>query len=191
MRKIIVSFCFIISTVMCSGIVAQNINANIEKSNKNPSSTTASDSVNAQKWTNQVERFVGVWSLENTVVDDKGVERKVYPGTFMVVHPNASYVIFVSTNLSLFAGKGLQLVFTESKGKHNIARCLKTLAILCFIPSATLRSSSLLCYIPFATLKSHILLCFIYFATLKSTISSRFFHFLALRRPFLLCFFTS
>ena len=111
MRKIIVSFCFIISTVMCSGIVAQNINANIEKSNKNPSSTTASDSVNAQKWTNQVERFVGVWSLENTVVDDKGVERKVYPGTFMVVHPNSSYVIFVNTDVgAVITSEGVILV---------------------------------------------------------------------------------
>lgn len=123
MRKIIVSFCFIISTVMCSGIVAQNINANIEKSNENPSSTTASDSVNAQKWTNQVERFVGVWSLENTVVDDKGVERKVYPGTFMVVHPNASYVIFVSTNVgAVITSEGIIIVETTDEYLEVISK---------------------------------------------------------------------
>ncbi|MGV8963311.1 MAG: DUF4488 domain-containing protein [Candidatus Saccharimonadaceae bacterium] len=111
MKKVIVSFCFIISMVMCGGIVAQNNNAKVEKSKDNPSSISDPDSIKNQKWINQFERFVGVWSLERTIVDANGDELKDYPGTFMVVHPNSSYVIFVNTDVgAVITSEGVILV---------------------------------------------------------------------------------
>ena len=91
--------------VMYGGLLAQNNDTNVEKSPQK------SDSLNVQKWTNAVERFVGVWSLERTSVDADGVEKKIYPGTFMVVHPNASYTIFVSTDVgAVITSQGIVLI---------------------------------------------------------------------------------
>lgn len=105
MKKVVVSFCFIVSMVMCGGLVAQNIDTSVIKSPQK------SDSLNVQKWTNAVERFVGVWSLERTSVDANGVEKKIYPGTFMVVHPNASYTIFVATDVgAVITSQGIVLI---------------------------------------------------------------------------------
>ena len=99
MKKIVVSFCFIISMVMCGGLVAQNNDAKVIKSTENPISPQDSICKEVKEWTNPVDRFIGVWSLERTVKDDDGVEKKVHPGTFMVIHPNASYTIFVHCDI--------------------------------------------------------------------------------------------
>ena len=93
-----VSFCFIISMVICVGLVAQNNDIKINELTDTPLSPKA-ESVNVQKWHNLFEQFIGVWSLEKTVVNDEGKEEKVHPGTFMVVHPNASYTIFAHCDI--------------------------------------------------------------------------------------------
>ena len=99
MKRIIVSICFIISMVMCGALVAQNID-NIEKK-PSKSLILSQDSVNEniKEWTNSPERFIGIWSLERTSMNEDGEEQKVHPGTFMVVHPDASYTIFVHCDI--------------------------------------------------------------------------------------------
>lgn len=93
MKRIIVSLSLIISMVMCGGLFAQNNDTKVDKSQQK------SDSIDIHKWTNAIERFVGVWSLEKSVVDEKGEVKIVYPGTFMIVNFDASYIIFVHTDV--------------------------------------------------------------------------------------------
>ena len=95
MKRIAVSLCFIINMIMWVGLFAQENDCKAEKSTQN--SLTVQNSV--QEWTNDTQQFVGVWSLERTIVDSNGVEKIVHPGTFMVVHPNAAYTIFVYTDV--------------------------------------------------------------------------------------------
>lgn len=95
MKRIVVSLCFIISIMMSIGLFGQNNDIVEKKSSENIMSPK--DSVKA--WTNPIERFIGVWSLEKTVENEAGENEKVHPGTFMVVHPNASYTIFVHTDI--------------------------------------------------------------------------------------------
>lgn len=99
MKRIVVSICFIISMVMCGGLIAQNIDT-IEK-NPNKSLISSQDSIdqNNKGWTNSPERFIGVWSLERTTKDEDGENQKTHTGTFMVVHPDASYTIFVHCDI--------------------------------------------------------------------------------------------
>ena len=99
MKRIIVSLCFIISMVICVGLVGQNNDTKVQKSTEDSLSEANQDSININKWKNPFEQFVGVWCLERTRVDAKGEETKVHPGTFMVVHPDASYTIFVYTDM--------------------------------------------------------------------------------------------
>ncbi len=99
MKRIVVSLFFIASMVTCGGLFAQNIDVKENKSAVSLLSIKDSVTMNGQKWTNSIDRFIGVWSLENTIINDKGEEEKVYPGTFMVVHPNASYTIFVHSDI--------------------------------------------------------------------------------------------
>ena len=99
MKKIVVSLCFIISMVMCGELVAQNNDIKEIKSTENPISPQDSVTSKVKEWTNPIDRFIGVWSLEKTVVNDDGEEKKIHPGTFMVVHPNASYTIFVHCDI--------------------------------------------------------------------------------------------
>ena len=104
MKKIVISLCFIISMVMSVGLIAQNNDANVEKAPQK------SDNNNPE-WVNPIERLVGVWSLERTCVNDEGVEMKIYPGTFMVVSPNASYTIFVATDVgAVITSQGVAIV---------------------------------------------------------------------------------
>lgn len=95
MKRIIVSLGFIISMVVSGGFLAQNTKPVEKKLDKNiiTSQTPENDSIN--EWTNSPERFIGVWSLERTSMDKAGEEQQLHPGTFMVVHPDASYTIFV------------------------------------------------------------------------------------------------
>ena len=95
MKKIAVSLYFIISMVICGGLVAQNNDIKENKQIENPVSPQVPESDNAKMWRNSFERLIGVWSLEKTIVDDNGEEKKFHPGTFMIVHPDASYTIFV------------------------------------------------------------------------------------------------
>ena len=99
MKKIVVSLCFIISMVMCVGLVAQNNDIKESKLTENPLSPKDSASNTGQKWTNPIEGLIGVWSLERTIEDVEGSMKKFYPGTFMVVHPNGSYTIFVHCDI--------------------------------------------------------------------------------------------
>lgn len=99
MKRIVVSMCFIISMVVCCGLVAQDSTTKIEKSTENALPQANSESNTINQWSNPVERFIGVWSLERTAVDAEGKEQKVYPGTFMVVQPDAAYTIFVYTDI--------------------------------------------------------------------------------------------
>lgn len=96
MKKIAVSLYFIISMVICGGLVAQNNDIKENNQIAKPVSPQVAESDNAKMWRNSFERLIGVWSLEKTIVDDNGEEKKFHPGTFMVVHPDASYTIFVS-----------------------------------------------------------------------------------------------
>ena len=97
MKTIIVSICFITSMVMCGGLVAQSNDAKVVKSATDTLSLTPQDDIN--EWDNPFELFVGVWSLERTVEDAEGKETKIYPGTFMIVHSDAAYTIFVNTDV--------------------------------------------------------------------------------------------
>lgn len=99
MKKIVLSLCLITSMVMSVGLVAQNNDTIVNKSIDNPQSAEEVNTNKKSEWTNSFELFVGVWSLERTVVDAEGKENEIHPGTFMVVHPNASYTIFVSTDV--------------------------------------------------------------------------------------------
>ncbi len=117
MKKIVLSLCFVISIVMCGGLVAQN---NDPKENK---STKDSINVDKQEWTNPIERLIGVWSLEKTIVDDKGEEKKVHPGTFMVVHPNASYTIFVHCDIgAIITSQGTIIIESSDQFIEVISR---------------------------------------------------------------------
>ena len=95
MKKIAVSLYFIISMVICGGLVAQNNDIKVNEPIENPVSPQVPETDNAKMWRNSFERLIGVWSLEKTIVDDNGEEKKFHPGTFMIVHPDASYTIFV------------------------------------------------------------------------------------------------
>ena len=98
MKKVVASLCLITCMVMCGGLVAQNNNAKGAKSIVNPQPPGESDTIKHVKWANSIEQFIGVWSLEK-ILEAAGAEDKIFhPGTFMVVHPNASYVIFVYTD---------------------------------------------------------------------------------------------
>lgn len=97
MKTIIVSLCFITSMVMSGSLVAQNSDTNEVRLDENISAQTDLNDVN--EWDNPFELFVGVWSLERTVENAEGVETKVYPGTFMIVHSDAAYTIFVNTEV--------------------------------------------------------------------------------------------
>lgn len=99
MKKAVVSLCFIISMVMYMGVVAQNNDTLINKSKEIPALLKDSITDCIPEWTNSVQQFIGVWSLERTNVDAKGVKTKVYPGTFMVVQSNGAYTIFVGCDV--------------------------------------------------------------------------------------------
>lgn len=99
MKRIVVSVCFIVSMVLCGGLVAQNIDIIEKKPNKNLILSQDSVNENIKEWTNSPERFIGIWSLEQTSMNEDGKKHKVHPGTFMVVHPDASYTIFVHCDI--------------------------------------------------------------------------------------------
>lgn len=95
MKRIIVSLCLIVSMVMCGVLVAQNTETVEKKANKNQITSQTPEDENVEIWTNSPERFIGVWSLEQSSMDEDDEEQEIHPGTFMVVHPDASYTIFV------------------------------------------------------------------------------------------------
>ena len=101
MKRLVVSLFFITCMVMYGGLLAQDNDTNevksVENAVENVFSQTDQDSIN--EWDNPFELFVGVWSLERTVKDAEGNETKIYPGTFMIVHPDAAYTIFVNTEV--------------------------------------------------------------------------------------------
>jgi hypothetical protein len=82
---------------MSGSLVAQNNDTNEVRLDENISAQTELNDVN--EWDNPFELFVGVWSLERTVENAEGVETKIYPGTFMIVHSDAAYTIFVNTDV--------------------------------------------------------------------------------------------
>ncbi len=98
MKKVVVSMSFIISMMMTVGLVAQNNDKMGLKPTVDSIKQEKPDIIDFNKWKNPVGQFIGVWSLEKTIVDAEGKENKTYPGTFMVVHPDASYTIFVNTD---------------------------------------------------------------------------------------------
>lgn len=128
MKKIVVSLCFIISMVMCGELVAQN--NDVKEIKPTESLISPQDSVAEKKdkeWTNPVERFIGVWSLEKTVVDDDGKEKKFHPGTFMVVHPNASYTIFVHCDIgAVITSQGNIIIESSERYIEVISRHVNT-----------------------------------------------------------------
>lgn len=95
MKKVIFSFCLIVSMVMWGESFAQTNTANA-KQTASSSSYQRTDSTGFNEWVNPIDRFVGVWSLERSRTDS---DKKMFPGTFMVVHPDGSYTIFVHTGL--------------------------------------------------------------------------------------------
>ena len=100
MKRIVVSLYFIISMIMSVGLLAQEKGSVVQNSSENSIPSQNKDSMKVeQKWTNDYQQFVGIWSLERTIVDSEGKEKIVHPGTFMVVNPNSSYTIFVYTDL--------------------------------------------------------------------------------------------
>ena len=113
MKTIIASICFITSMVMCGGVVAQNTDTKEVKSTEKIISQEDLESIN--KWDNPFELFVGVWSLERTAENAEGKEMKVYPGTFMIVNTDASYTIFVHTDVgAVITSQGNILIASPS-----------------------------------------------------------------------------
>lgn len=97
MKTIIVSIWFFTSMVMCGGLVAQNNDTNEVRLDENIPIQTELNEIN--EWDNPFEPFVGVWSLEKSVENKEGMDSKIYPGTFMIVHSDAAYTIFVNTDV--------------------------------------------------------------------------------------------
>ena len=98
MKNIIIITCFIFSFVMYGGLIAQNNNAKSEKSIDTSPSIIEPYKSNTNKKFNSIDPFVGVWSLEKTVLNSFGQKKNVYLGTFMVVNSDGTYTIFVYTN---------------------------------------------------------------------------------------------
>lgn len=110
MKRLIISLCFIISMVMFGGIVAQNNNIKTEKLTENSLLPKDSDS-NVDEWENSIEPLVGVWSLVRTIDDTDGKKKDICPGTFMVIHADASYTIFVYTDAgAIITSQGVIIV---------------------------------------------------------------------------------
>lgn len=99
MKRIVVNLCFIISMVICVGLVAQNTETVEKEPSKSLITSQTPQDESAEKWSNSPERFIGIWSLERTSMNEEGDEQQLHPGTFMVVHPDASYTIFVHCDI--------------------------------------------------------------------------------------------
>lgn len=98
MKRLIICLCFIINMVMSGGIIAQSSDTKVEKSTENPLPPNGTEANNMNKWRNTIEPFIGVWSLERTILDAEGAKKDICPGTFMVINSNAAYTIFVYTD---------------------------------------------------------------------------------------------
>lgn len=99
MKRVVASLCFIISTVMCVGLVAQNNDIKLENSTEKTAPLEKISSVGVRELPNSIKPFVGVWSLERIITDTNGEKKKAHPGTFMIIHSDASYTIFVYTDV--------------------------------------------------------------------------------------------
>lgn len=63
------------------------------------------------KWENSIDPFVGVWSLERTILDAEDEKKDFCSGTFMIVNPDATYTIFVYIEKGAFiTSQGIILV---------------------------------------------------------------------------------
>ncbi len=123
MKRIVVSLCFIISMVVCCGLVAQDSKTmgEVLAQNALPQANSESNSIN--QWTNPIERFIGVWSLERIAIDADGNEKKIYPGTFMIVQPDAAYTIFVYADIgALITSQGNILIESNDEYIEVIAQ---------------------------------------------------------------------
>lgn len=99
-RMLFLSLCFIISMLMCDGIFAQSID---KKSSRHyvdplpplpPPPPREPDHINYIVYDKPLDAFAGVYTLQKTVSDNLGLERIIYPGTFMIIHPDSTYTIF-------------------------------------------------------------------------------------------------
>lgn len=124
MKTIIASICFITSMVMCGGLVAQNSESNEVNLTENTLVQSEQDSIN--QWDNPFESFVGVWSLERTIENAEGT-KKIYPGTFMIVHADAAYTIFVHTDVgAVITSQGNILISSPEVYLEVISRHVNT-----------------------------------------------------------------
>lgn len=123
MKRVVVSLCFFISVMMSVGLVAQNNDRRVEKSTVDTLEQDNLNIINYNQWRNPIEQFIGVWSLERTITDAEGKEKKVHPGTFMVVNSNASYTIFVYTDKgAVITSEGNILIKSSNEYIEVIAR---------------------------------------------------------------------
>ena len=111
MKRLAICLCFIISMVMSNGVIAQTNDANVEKSTESPVPPKGLEGASINKWRNSIEPFVGVWSLEKTMLDNENRDKDVCLGTFMIINSDASYSIFVSIDgLAVITSQGVILV---------------------------------------------------------------------------------
>ena len=123
MKRLVVSLCLITSMVISGGLVAQTNNTKTKILNENPVPPAKEVTADFPEWTNSFEAFIGVWSLERIVVNDEGVEEKIYPGTFMIVQPNAAYTIVVHSNVgAIITSQGTVIIQSTKEYVEVISR---------------------------------------------------------------------
>lgn len=125
MKRITVSLCFIISMVMCVGLIAQNNDTIVEKSTENLPPPVEPELNHIIYDVDSVAPFVGVWALVRMAVDNVGQTRVVYTGHYMVVDSSGKYTIFVG-NMSgaVITSEGYILVESPSVYIEQIDRSM-------------------------------------------------------------------
>ena len=129
MKNIIAILCFALITLAYGSVfahknVVQTSSPIAEQSDLNQYNTDTFDTTELT-----IAPFVGVWVLERTVEDADGQPKNVYPGTFMIIHNDAAYTIFVHTDLgAVITSQGRIIVESDNVFiediKHHVNKSL-------------------------------------------------------------------
>ena len=95
MKRLAICLCFIVGMMVGGGIFAQDNDTIVVQSTDKPLPVNVAECNVMSKWKNSIDPFVGVWTLEKTILDADGENMDVCSGTFMIIDSDASYTIFV------------------------------------------------------------------------------------------------
>lgn len=95
MKRLAICLCFIVGMMVGGGIFAQDNDTIVVQSTEKPLPVNGAEGNVMSKWKNSIDPFVGVWTLEKTILDADGENMDVCSGTFMIIDSDASYTIFV------------------------------------------------------------------------------------------------